>query len=116
MLPDGYPVKDPSLDDISAVLNPKFTPAQVAELSNSLAHPPKPSFDLTNKPYIPGYVGLNNIKANDYLNVIIHALLHVPPISRCSRFNNQPRKSTGSSWTVILNFPPDTRLTSCRNS
>jgi U4/U6.U5 tri-snRNP-associated protein 2 len=27
---------------------------------------------------MPGYIGLNNIKRNDYLNVIIHALLHVP--------------------------------------
>lgn len=80
VLPDGYQVKDPSLDDIAAVLKPTFTPAQVAALSNSSLNPPKPSFDLTSKPYIPGYIGLNNIKANDYLNVIIHALLHVPPL------------------------------------
>jgi U4/U6.U5 tri-snRNP-associated protein 2 len=38
---------------------------------------PHTAFDLSNTPYTPGYVGLNNIKANDYLNVIIHALLHV---------------------------------------
>lgn len=62
------------------MLKPTFTPAQVAALSNSSLHPPKPSFDLTSKSYIPGYIGLNNIKANDYLNVIIHALLHVAPL------------------------------------
>lgn len=39
---------------------------------------PRTVFDLSNTPYTPGYVGLNNIKANDYLNVVIHALLHVP--------------------------------------
>jgi U4/U6.U5 tri-snRNP-associated protein 2 len=38
---------------------------------------PHTAFDLSNTPYTPGYVGLNNIKANDYLNVIIHTLLHV---------------------------------------
>ena len=72
-------MSDPSLDDISAVLNPIFTHAQVAHLSEP-AHLSKPSFDLTSKPYIPGYVGLNNIKANDYLNVVIHSLLHISPL------------------------------------
>jgi U4/U6.U5 tri-snRNP-associated protein 2 len=27
-----------------------------------------------------GFVGLNNIKENDYLNVVVHALAHVPPL------------------------------------
>ena len=58
------------------MLKPTFTLAQVASLSLSS----KPSFDLTSKPYAPGYIGLNNIKANDYLNVVIHSLLHVPPL------------------------------------
>jgi len=75
ILPDGYPVSDPSLDDISRVLAPTFTKAAIAALSR-----PQTAFDLSNTPYTPGYIGLNNIKANDYLNVIIHALLHVPLI------------------------------------
>jgi U4/U6.U5 tri-snRNP-associated protein 2 len=36
------------------------------------------AFDGTH--YYPGFVGLNNIKANDYSNVIFHALAHVPPL------------------------------------
>ena len=79
MLPDGYPVSDPSLEDISFVLAPSFTPAAVSTLS-SPAHLQKPSYDLSNKPYLPGYIGLNNIKRNDYMNVVIHSLLHVPPL------------------------------------
>lgn len=75
ILPDGYPVSDPSLDDISRVLAPTFTKASIAALSR-----PRTAFDLSNTSYTPGYIGLNNIKANDYLNVIIHALLHVPLI------------------------------------
>jgi len=57
------------------VLAPKFTPASVRALSE-----PQQSFDLNSSPYTPGYVGLNNIKANDYLNVILQSLLHVPPL------------------------------------
>ncbi|KAL4067353.1 hypothetical protein V8B97DRAFT_1873861 [Scleroderma yunnanense] len=79
VLPDGYPVSDPSLEDISFVLNPTFTTASISTLS-SPTHLLKPSYDLSNKLYIPGYVGLNNIKRNDHMNVIIHSLAHVPPL------------------------------------
>lgn len=79
VLPDGYPVSDPSLEDISFVLNPTFTTASTSTLS-SPTHLLKPSYDLHNKLYIPGYVGLNNIKRNDHMNVIIHSLVHVPPL------------------------------------
>ncbi|KAK0246467.1 hypothetical protein EDD85DRAFT_784087 [Armillaria nabsnona] len=48
----GYPVFDPSLDDIAYPL----------------------------MLYVLGYVGLNNIKYNDHMNVIIHALLHISPL------------------------------------
>ncbi|KZS90849.1 cysteine proteinase [Sistotremastrum niveocremeum HHB9708] len=76
VLPDGYPVSDPSLEDIAFVLGPSFTSDAIKSLDTTL----KPSFDLQNKEYIPGYIGLNNIKRHDHLNVIIHALLHVPPL------------------------------------
>ncbi|KAI0094499.1 spindle pole body protein [Irpex rosettiformis] len=79
VLPDGYPVSDPSLEDISFVLAPSFTKASVSSLSTP-AHLSKPSYDLSHQPYISGYIGLNNIKRNDYMNVIIHSLLHVPPL------------------------------------
>lgn len=79
VLPDGYLVSDPSLEDISYVLSPSFSPSSVSTLSTP-AHLSKPSYDLASKPYLPGYIGLNNIKRNDYMNVIIHSLLHVPPL------------------------------------
>ncbi|KAG9012701.1 hypothetical protein FRB90_006516 [Tulasnella sp. 427] len=79
VLPDGYEVHDPSLDDISAVLSPVFSKSQVEALSiPSYVH--RHSYDLSSRAYYPGFVGLNNIKRNDYLNVIIHALVHVPPL------------------------------------
>jgi len=30
--------------------------------------------------YLPGVMGLNNIKANDYCNVVLQALCHVKPL------------------------------------
>ncbi|KAJ3790022.1 cysteine proteinase [Lentinula aff. detonsa] len=79
VLPDGYPVSDPSLEDISFVLAPSFNKSYTFTLS-SPSYPTRLSYDLTSKAYLPGYVGLNNIKRNDHMNVIIHALLHVAPL------------------------------------
>ncbi|KAG0053562.1 hypothetical protein BGZ83_000846 [Gryganskiella cystojenkinii] len=76
VLPDSYEVTDSSLDDIKYVLDPRFTPAQVAALDKTA----RQAFDLNRKPYIPGFIGLNNVKANDYVNVVIQVLAHIPPI------------------------------------
>ena len=72
-------MSDPSLEDVSFVLAPHFTPAAVASLSDP-SYAQRMSFDLSSKPYLPGYIGLNNIKRHDHMNVIIHALLHVSPL------------------------------------
>ena len=58
------------------VLHPTFTPSQVSLLDKNTKY----AYDLNNKKYLPGFVGLNNIKANDYVNVIIQALAHIPPL------------------------------------
>ncbi|KAI3622033.1 u4 tri-snrnp-associated protein 2 [Moniliophthora roreri] len=79
VLPDGYPVSDPSLEDIAFVLSPIFNKSLINSIS-SPSYPTKLSYDLTQKAYLPGYVGLNNIKRNDHMNVVIHSLLHVPPL------------------------------------
>lgn len=58
---------DSSLDDIKYVLNPTFTIKQI----NSLDTDTKLSRAIDSTMYMPGIVGLNNIKANDYCNVIL---------------------------------------------
>ncbi|KAJ8084730.1 Ubiquitin carboxyl-terminal hydrolase 10 [Marasmius tenuissimus] len=91
VLPDGYPVSDPSLEDIAFVLAPKFSRAAAQTLS-SPSYPSRISYDLRQKAYLPGYVGLNNIKRNDHMNVVIHSLLHVKPLRNyllLSQFNNK---------------------------
>ena len=76
VLPEGYEVKSKSLDDIKFVVDPRFTVEEVKALDRRK----EASWDLMDRKYIPGFVGLNNIKANDYLNVVMQALSHVPPL------------------------------------
>jgi U4/U6.U5 tri-snRNP-associated protein 2 len=64
------------LNDILYVLNPRYKQSGLKLLDKL----PEPSYTLESEPYRPGYIGLNNIKRNDYLNVVIHLLLHIPPL------------------------------------
>lgn len=73
VLPEGYEVHNKSLEDIRYVVDPKFTEEDVKKLDKI----PIESTDLANRKYRPGFVGMNNIKANDYLNVVIQSLSHV---------------------------------------
>lgn len=83
-LPDNYQVIDSSLDDIKYVLNPTFTQDQIkvldvnTKMSRALAA--NNETNDTKCLYLPGIVGLNNIKANDYSNVVLQALVNVQPL------------------------------------
>lgn len=77
VLPEGYEVKSKSLEDIKVVVDPRFTAEEVRALDKPGR---EPRWDLAARKYTPGFVGLNNIKANDYLNVVVQALAHVPPL------------------------------------
>ncbi|KAI5811460.1 hypothetical protein DFH27DRAFT_597225 [Peziza echinospora] len=76
VLPEGYEVHSKTLADIKYVVNPTYTKEEVAKLDKEY----KVRWDLGGRKYVPGFVGLNNIKQNDYLNVVVHALAHVPPL------------------------------------
>lgn len=82
-LPDNYEVIDPSLEDIQYVLKPTYEPEHIKRIDTQTKM--ARAFDGT--VYYPGVVGrrcfiahfitpqlvgLNNIKANDYINVILH--------------------------------------------
>lgn len=98
VLPEGYLVSDPSLNDILHVLNPRFEAASLAGLSDLRPR----SLTLEKKEYLPGYVGLNNIKANDYLNVITQMLLHVPPIRNFFLNPNTPQLQESARPTELV--------------
>ena len=76
-LPEGYEVHDRSLDDIRHVLHPRYTAAQVDQLEVGA---PVWCRGLDGGEYLPGLVGLNNLKATDYAAVVIHALNRVRPL------------------------------------
>ncbi|CAF0812132.1 unnamed protein product [Adineta ricciae] len=75
-LPDNYEIIDSSLDDIKYVLNPTYSNEQIENLDKN--EKMVRAYDGTL--YLPGIVGLNNIKANDYCNVILQALINVGPL------------------------------------
>jgi U4/U6.U5 tri-snRNP-associated protein 2 len=75
-LPDGYEVIDSSLADIKNMLAPSFTREMVATLDSV----PVYSRGVDGSDYMPGLIGLNNIKHTDYVNVIVQALARVPPL------------------------------------
>jgi U4/U6.U5 tri-snRNP-associated protein 2 len=76
VLPEGYEVKGKSLDDIKYVSDPGYTRLVVAECDRKQ----RTSWTLGGMAYTPGFVGMNNIKENDYLNVVVQALSHVAPL------------------------------------
>uniref|UniRef100_A0A1B0GMV9 Ubiquitin carboxyl-terminal hydrolase 39 n=1 Tax=Phlebotomus papatasi TaxID=29031 RepID=A0A1B0GMV9_PHLPP len=77
-LPDNYEIIDTSLDDIKYVLNPTFTISDIRGLDKGNMKYSR-TVDGTTL-YLPGVVGLNNIKRNDYCNVVLQALAHVAPL------------------------------------
>lgn len=89
---------DPSLDDIKYLLFPTFTPSLLTRIDASVS----PAFSLTQKPYYPGFVGLNNIKANSYMNAILHALVHVIPLR--DFFILDPRVSAPGATELVRRF------------
>ncbi|KAG4303815.1 hypothetical protein PORY_002778 [Pneumocystis oryctolagi] len=89
VLPESYEVHTNALDDIKYVLNPTYTKEQVMTMDTNT----EPSYDLDNKKYFPGFVGLNNIKQNNYLNCVIQALSHVTPFRNYFILENFSGKS-----------------------
>ncbi|MEW5299850.1 MAG: hypothetical protein WDW36_002824 [Sanguina aurantia] len=72
-LPDNYEVIDRSLDDIRKMRDPMLTSAEVARLDSDVTW----SRALDGTEYMPGLVGLNNMKCNDYANAVIQVLARV---------------------------------------
>lgn len=61
---------------IKYVLNPTFNEEQIKLFDKNT----KMSRAYDDTVYLPGIVGLNNIKANDYANSVLQALINVPAI------------------------------------
>eukprot|EP00803_Ostreobium_quekettii_P000247 evm.model.scf_77.7 EVM.evm.TU.scf_77.7 scf_77:133904-141766(+) len=96
-LPDNYEVIDRSLDDIRHVLNPKFSKQDIRQLDQEV----KWSRALDGTEYMPGLVGLNNMKSNDYANVILQLLARVTPIRDYFLMPERSVATAGKSEVVV---------------
>ena len=77
-LPANTRVDDSSLvlADIRFAVRPQYSSEDVKQLDRA---PPVVSRDLAGRPYVAGFVGLNNVARNDYISVIVQAMAHVAP-------------------------------------
>ena len=75
-LPDDYEVLDSTLDDIRRQLEPRFTADDVQKLDSLQSY----SRALDGTEFLPGLVGLNNIKLNEAVNCCVQALMCVRPL------------------------------------
>lgn len=100
VLPEGYEVRSRSLDDIKYVADPRYTRADVAVLDRpgltaGASAAASAHRTLAGRPYTPGYVGMNNIKENDYLNVVVQALAHVAPLRNFFLLDEEATQRSG---------------------
>jgi len=85
-LPDNYEVVDNSLDDILYCISPLYNTEDLKSFTEKIPETliydtnPYTSRALDGKKYLPGIIGLNDIKNNDYANVFFHAMAQVVPI------------------------------------
>jgi U4/U6.U5 tri-snRNP-associated protein 2 len=75
-LPDMYEVTDASLDDVKFALNPAFSRESISAIDSNTHL----STDILGVSYLPGFIGLNNLKATDFVNVVVQLLSHVHPL------------------------------------
>lgn len=75
-LPDGYEVLDPSLDDIRAALHPRFFPSQISSLDSTSRW----TRGLDGTAFLPGTIGLNNLKRTDSINSVLQCIMRVSPV------------------------------------
>ena len=106
-LPDNYEIKDASLRDIRNALNPRFDSSCKANMDNNNTL----SKSIAGVPYLPGFVGMNNLKCTDYVNATIHALAHVSPLRNHFLDPNNYTKDVHDP--VVLYFGELVRLCVC---
>ena len=108
-IPDNYEIKlsdEPSLKDIQLALQPKFTLDEVKILDDNT----ELSRDLFGRRYLPGYIGLNNLKRTDYLNAVVQALGHVRPLRDFFLLAANDNNTHGSGVPMTMNGNGKRRL------
>ena len=98
-LPDNSEFNDAGhLDDVRIVLKPNFTRESLNEIDERTG----PLTDLQGKHFLPGFIGLNQIKANDYVNVILQCLAHIKPLRDHFLLNQISGGGLGEAFKDVL--------------
>ncbi|KAA6371363.1 MAG: putative U4/U6.U5 tri-snRNP-associated protein 2 [Streblomastix strix] len=74
-LPDGYEIIDFSLDDIKRVIRPRISEELIKKLDDGRSIIECKALNGTI--FYPGFIGLNNIGNNGYINTVVQALIRV---------------------------------------
>lgn len=80
VLPEGYEVLSNSLNDIKYNLDPTYTEEQVRNIDKDTLNTFATAQDKNKTRFKPGFVGLQNLKNNDWFNCVMQALAHVAPL------------------------------------
>lgn len=96
-VPENYEIEDASLNDIKYFLKPFYTKKQVEEFCKT----PILGKSLDGADFIPGCVGLNNLKNTDYCNVIIQFLCSVVPLRNVLLLMDS-KKNNAKNLIIIL--------------
>ncbi|CAD7971029.1 unnamed protein product [Amoebophrya sp. A120] len=88
-LPDDYEVIDASLNDVKFNLRPKYQLHDILEIDKG-----NHAKSLDGTDFIPGCVGLNNIKQSDYLNCFLQLLCVVIPVRNWLLLHEYEDKNT----------------------
>ncbi|KAH3678995.1 hypothetical protein WICMUC_001309 [Wickerhamomyces mucosus] len=76
-LPENYEIEGDQFNDIKIQIKPEYTALDINDLQKGIFAECR---DLNGKIYTQSVLGLNNLKENDYSNVIIQALVHIPQL------------------------------------
>lgn len=89
VLPNDKEIKDEGeiqlLNDIRFAIKPQYNKEELAEF-------PKLCYDLNNRPYMNGYVGFSNTRANGCISSILVLMAHIKPLRDfflLTDFNNE---------------------------
>lgn len=75
-LPENYQVIKGYVEDIAHNVDPTYTEEDIQKLQSGAAS----TYDISKRKYIPGFIGLNNVKQHDYLNCVAQAFAHLPRV------------------------------------
>jgi U4/U6.U5 tri-snRNP-associated protein 2 len=99
-LPDGYEVHDASLHDIQYNLNPTFTMDRIRQVDAQHTY----SHVVDGADFLPGTMGLNNIKKTGWFNCVMQTLTHIPLLRNFFLLDRHEAAKNGKPSQLVYHF------------